>query len=466
MPSAPSPSRPHFPAPGRTTTASSSTSRTSIATAGTRLRSASQKLLDADVPLGFMSASGAVVSKAPTLADIRTGGFGLNGWTGEGQDRSPRRRGSGSGGVLGPPSRKATGGLESEPFPVVKEESHVANPEKPAHNHPEHAQFEPQEGKNKDFGVQSITKSTTTSTEPPPGLPRRVTYGYVPPPHVPWTTSTAIALKAFLHWFITPFGFLITLYGLNIVAWGGMLFLLLCNAAPAMCHPSCNDINSPRRIWIEIDSQILNGLFCVTGFGLIPWRFRDLYWWAVWRLGIRGGAREKRMGGIRRLAGIHRGWYRLAGSEKRPLTASAAPTKSEQGVDTPDDLNEALPIPPSKQPDDPLTGVRATPTRPWKMDFVVLMNVANTFLQACLAGFMWGLNRYDRPSWSTGFFVALACIAAAAGGLMIFHEGKCVKKVEGLAPKLDPKPKDVERAEVSNDEKPAIDDRKSHATSR
>ncbi|KFY94778.1 hypothetical protein V498_03727 [Pseudogymnoascus sp. VKM F-4517 (FW-2822)] len=35
-----------------------------------------------------------------------------------------------------------------------------------------------------------------------------------------------------------------------------------------MCHPTCDDINSPRRVWIEIDSQILNALFCVTGFGL------------------------------------------------------------------------------------------------------------------------------------------------------------------------------------------------------
>ena len=57
-----------------------------------------------------------------------------------------------------------------------------------------------------------------------------------------------------------------------------MLFFLLLNAAPAMCHPSCNDDYSSRKIWLEIDSQILNALFCVTGFGLAPWRFRDFYW--------------------------------------------------------------------------------------------------------------------------------------------------------------------------------------------
>jgi hypothetical protein len=37
-------------------------------------------------------------------------------------------------------------------------------------------------------------------------------------------------LIAFWKYFTTPVGFLVTIYGLNIVAWGGMLFLLLCNA--------------------------------------------------------------------------------------------------------------------------------------------------------------------------------------------------------------------------------------------
>ena len=56
----------------------------------------------------------------------------------------------------------------------------------------------------------------------------------------------------------------------------------------------------------------------------------------------------------------------------------------------------------------------------------------NTFLQAVLSGFMWGLNRYKRPSWSTGLFVALACIVAACGGIMSFVEGKKVKSIVSL----------------------------------
>lgn len=214
-------------------------------------------------------------------------------------------------------------------------------------------------------------------------------------------------------------GFLITLYGLNVVAWGAMLFFLLLNAAPAMCKPTCDDIQSPRRIWIEIDSQILNALFCVTGFGLAPWRFRDLYWWGWWRF---GGAKRKEIG-IRRLAGIHRGWFRLPGSEELHSEASAKDVSPE---------DPAVPIPVEKIPDPPPTGHRAPPTKGWKMDAVLWLNAWNTLFQVVLCFYMWHYNRYDRPSWATGLFVALGCISAGVGGIIIWQEGKGVKKVEGV----------------------------------
>ena len=79
--------------------------------------------------------------------------------------------------------------------------------------------------------------------------------------------------------------------------------------------------------------------------------------------------------------------------------------------------------------------------------------MANTALQACLSGFMWGLNRYNRPSWSTGLFVALACIVAAMAGLMMFNEGKKVKKVEGVPVPMDELVVDEEMADVGKEKK-------------
>src|SRR5436190_6434318 len=55
---------------------------------------------------------------------------------------------------------------------------------------------------------------------------------------------------------------------------------------------------------IEIDSQILNALFCVTGIGLLPWRLRDGY--LLYR------------GDWPKLSKIHSGWY-IDGVTKRSL---------------------------------------------------------------------------------------------------------------------------------------------------
>lgn len=250
--------------------------------------------------------------------------------------------------------------------------------------------------------------------------------GYKFPPKHTWAEATKIGFLGFWKFFTTPFGFLVVIYGLNVVAWGGMLFLLLIpgQGSQFMCYPpgshgekDCNNIDSPRRIWIEIDSQILNALFCVTGFGLIPWRFRDFYYLLHYRIRHQESA-------LRKLAGIHRSWFRLPGSHELPTDPAAL-------VDHPG-TNSLIPIPPTKIPDNPLTGIRAPATKLWKMDYVVWAFVINTFLQAVLSGFMWGFNRYTRPSWSTGTFVALACIVAGLGGLMQFLEGKRIKAVEGI----------------------------------
>lgn len=242
--------------------------------------------------------------------------------------------------------------------------------------------------------------------------------GYHFPPKFKWQEATQHNLKAFWKFFITPMGFFWTIYGLNVVAWGGMLFLLLCNAAPAMCHPTCDDIDSPRRIWVEIDAQILTALFCVPAFGFIPWRFRD--WWYLLKYRVQGDEIA-----LRRLAGIHANWFRLKGSQE--LAVDIGPDNIPQGVP-----RDRIPFPESSMAVAPLTSTRAPPTAMWKLDAVIWSMVLNTFGQCALCGIMWGMNRYNRPSWATGFLVAIASVIAMVGGYIMFLEGKHVKMVEGV----------------------------------
>ncbi|TGO16511.1 hypothetical protein BTUL_0027g00410 [Botrytis tulipae] len=410
------------------------------------IRRVSRVFEESNPPRGFCIASGQIAAQVPSITDIRRGSFGVQGWSSEGQVREIQRRTSSSRSTISQSGdqdkrrrKDSTGMNTSDHIPSGTENKHDVLPE--ALEEEERTQA------HSDLRSTSTTTNSDVKNEVlvKPNSSVRVSSdtnrashnakiddeyrttpfdnGYQFPPKHSWKISTAIFFKAFWKFFITPVGFLVTVYGLNVVAWGGMLFLLLCNASPAMCKPTCNDINSPRRVWIEIDSQILNALFCVTGFGTIPWRFRDLYYLLQYRIG-------KNEMGLRRLAGINRSWFRLAGSES--LSPEIGPSQLDaQDSDTPL-LQSSLAFPLSKSPDAPLTGVRAPATAMWKLDFVVWTMVWNTFLQAVLSGFMWGLNRYDRPSWSTGLFVALACMVAAAGGIMSFVEAKKVKAIEGV----------------------------------
>lgn len=155
-----------------------------------------------------------------------------------------------------------------------------------------------------------------------------------------------------------------------------MLFFLLLEAAPAMNHPSASADNSPRKIWIEIDSQILNALFCVTGFGLAPWRFRDLYRFVR-------AAHFKNRACMDELAEQNKSWFRP------PLWArKEAVQEATEGTEI-----SRPPIVRSST----FTGKCAPPTPLWKLGFTIWMMVLNTLIQVALCYYMWAYNRIDRP---------------------------------------------------------------------
>ncbi|KAL8816332.1 MAG: hypothetical protein Q9223_004631 [Gallowayella weberi] len=451
-----------------------------------RLRSASLKFLESNPPSGMWHATGEALAKAPLPQEIRRGSYSHQGWDRELQrrhsnlseesirrisrqnsDRLSRQSSAQTPGTLtkSPTQQLDTHHESHEPaltedeFPnffgrgEMSDQSYLPKSKRTAStdrldNLDDEEATPPYQNRglprkladpldNKIHEKPSAVtrpRPSSSSSDPPPLVPTGpdpdgiYPNGYKFPPKHTWGEATVIGLKGFWKFTITPLGFLIVLYGLNVVAWGGMLFLLLIGGGKEyMCFPpgshgekDCNDLQSPRRIWIEIDSQILNALFCVTGFGLIPWRFRDFYFLLKWRVG-------RQYDGLRKLAGIHRSWFRLPGSQALPVDGTS--NRNLEGMNPTD---PSVPIPASKAPDQPLTGIRAPATSLWKLDYVIWAYVLNTFLQVVLSYFMWGWNRYDRPSWSTGTFVALACIVAGLGGLMVFQEGKRVKGVEGI----------------------------------
>lgn len=182
-------------------------------------------------------------------------------------------------------------------------------------------------------------------------------------------------VKLFGKYVMTLKGFAVTLYFLLVIAFGGMLFLLLCNAAPAMSRewgPNDKE-HSPRQIWIEIDSQILNALFCITGLGLFPIRMRDLYLW------IRG----RYLGDEKyntRILKIHSKWF--------------------------------------------WSGF----TSDWKLLMVILLYIFNSIFQVLMCFVMWNYNRFTRPPWTTGTLIAASFGCTIGAGIIMFFEAKRIDR--------------------------------------
>ncbi|CZT04412.1 uncharacterized protein RAG0_10890 [Rhynchosporium agropyri] len=174
-----------------------------------------------------------------------------------------------------------------------------------------------------------------------------------------------------------------------------MLFFLLLGAAPAMKSPSKDADNSPRKIWLEFNTQILNALFCVNRFGLAPWRLRDSWWLQRMRI-------SKDREAMKRLSEQNASWVRPPGLF----------TEGEEKRVT-------------------FTGEVGPPTKLWKLSFVVWMMVLNTAFQAALASMMWAYNRSDPPSWISGTFIALGCRISLLAGVMMWWEKRKIKKIGG-----------------------------------
>ncbi|KAK5938813.1 hypothetical protein PMZ80_009005 [Knufia obscura] len=443
----------------------------SSAAGGRRTRGASllQSMMESNPPLGAWHAIGEDTAKGPTIPEIKNGSYSAEGWSHEGQlekrhfhphDIHKRRLSRASSQSKTSRSTRPATAVESK---VVPEETEISQAQEQI-GRPPHAE----DGYARDvavpLGASQTTDSLKTSAPVGPNEAGEYPNGYRFPKKHTWQQSFAIFGKAFWKFFWTIKGFLITIYGLNVVAWGAMIFFLLIpGATPAMCksYPDCEDKRySARQIWIENCSQILTALFCVTAFGLLPWRLRDFYYMI----------RYQAMGdydALRRLAGYYRGWYRLPGSDKLPESLGPPPepvelkarslfsakrNKKEQDVEmkeadlqqplyTDEDVaglqaNPAVALPPWSMPPAPLTGIRARPTKFSSLAWMIWMYIWNTLFQVGLCVVMWGYNRFERNKGYftalTALFIVMGCATGIVAGIIVGKEGKVIKETEGI----------------------------------
>ncbi|WWC93115.1 uncharacterized protein L201_008082 [Kwoniella dendrophila CBS 6074] len=215
----------------------------------------------------------------------------------------------------------------------------------------------------------------------------------------------------------TPMGFITAIYGFLVVFWGAAIVLFLLGWIPT------NSKNT-QDVWVEISSQIENGLFTVTGIGLIPWRVIDTYRMSViWTLKNRDQRLRKKMG-LPKIEDEND----LPDPELIKDYCFVLSEKDQKNLRYQQDKFAIS-----------QTWYRAHATATHKafpMKFAlwntILMD-GNSFFQC---GTMWGLNRHQRPAWTTGCLIPLSFLCGIGAAVLIWQGSARTKKSALVSKKL------------------------------
>ncbi|KAF9534219.1 hypothetical protein CPB83DRAFT_843880 [Crepidotus variabilis] len=236
----------------------------------------------------------------------------------------------------------------------------------------------------------------------------------------------------------TPMGAITGIYGFLIVFWGAAIVIFLARII---------NFHNPNTqgFWIEVSSQVETGLFTVTSIGLIPSRVLDTYRvWKIWRY-------KQKTTKLREKAGLPQLFdvddlpdpifdpnyvHVLTEWEQKDLTRQQRKFQYSQtwyrahGTET----HRAFPI----------------SVALW----ICFLNDGNSIFQAFLCGTMWGLNRFERPPWTTGILIPGSFLCGIGAAVLIWRGGERTKRVEEVKERLR-KALETSHAE---EPKPIIDD--------
>ncbi|KIR34432.1 hypothetical protein I310_02645 [Cryptococcus deuterogattii CA1014] len=224
-----------------------------------------------------------------------------------------------------------------------------------------------------------------------------------------------LALQGFWTFVKTPMGFLTAIYGFAVVFWGAAIVLFLLGWIPTSSKYR-------QDVWVEISSQVENGLFTVTGVGLIPWRVIDTY----------------RMSVI---------WTLKRRAERRREKLDLPPIEDENDLPDPQDIPGYIHVLNEKEaaklryhqekfalsqtwykPHATATH-RAFPIR-WALWNTILMD-GNSFFQCILCGY-W----HERPAWTTGCLIPLSFLCGIGAAVLIYCGSAKTKKHQAVSEKL------------------------------
>ncbi|KAG2156153.1 hypothetical protein DEU56DRAFT_222498 [Suillus clintonianus] len=214
----------------------------------------------------------------------------------------------------------------------------------------------------------------------------------------------------------TPMGIITGIYGFLVVFWGAALVLFL------LKWINLHNANT-QGFWVEVCSQVVCGLFTVTGIGLIPFRALDTYRICkIWHY-------KRKTTKLRDRAGLPQLYdvddlpdpvydptfiHVLTEREQQDLHHQQVKFRESQTWYRPHGTvaHRAFPI----------------NTALW----ICLFIDGNSAFQVMLSSCMWSMNRFERPAWTTGSLIPASFLCGIISAILIWRGGQLTRRTEKI----------------------------------
>jgi hypothetical protein len=212
----------------------------------------------------------------------------------------------------------------------------------------------------------------------------------------------------------TPKGIIAAIYGFLVVFWGAAIVIFLLKIINL--H---NDYK--QKLWVEISSQIENGLFTITGIGMIPFRAIDTYRMIrIWQM-------KRRTAKLRSAGGLPQ----VVDEDDLPDPAQDPNYVPVLTVDEQEELrNHQLKFQRSQTWYRPFATETNKAFSTETALIICCLNDGNSAFQILLCATMWGLNRYNRPAWTTGLLIPCAFGCAIGAAILSWRGGRATRRSE------------------------------------
>ncbi|KAI0723244.1 hypothetical protein C8Q76DRAFT_722203 [Earliella scabrosa] len=218
----------------------------------------------------------------------------------------------------------------------------------------------------------------------------------------------------------TPLGFITAIYGFLVVFWGAGIVLFL--AKMINLHDEIK-----QGFWVELCQQVETGLFTATSIGFIPFRIMDTYRICkIWRY-------KRKIARLRKKAGLPELYDPddLPDPVYDPNYVQVLTDKEQ--IDLHYQQHQFMSSQTWYRPHGTQTH-RAFPIS--LALWICVCNDLNSFFQCLLSGCMWGLDRFQRPAWTTATTLPAAFVAGIIAGVLIYWGGKKTRRTEQVEDRL------------------------------